>query len=94
MSEVHDSGAQAPAGPGGPDGPVTGGEAPLPAVAAPRRSPAGVFFGVVLRPRSWLNLLYLALSFPLGLFYFVVLRPSWRSASASSSSGSASSSSR
>ena len=28
---------------------------------------------VVLRPRSWLNLLYLALSFPLGLFYFVVL---------------------
>ena len=44
-----------------------------PPVAAPRRSAAGAFFGVVLRPRSWLNLLYLALSFPLGLFYFVVL---------------------
>jgi len=31
------------------------------------------FFKVVLKPRTYLNLLYLLLSFPLGLFYFVVL---------------------
>ena len=31
------------------------------------------FFGVVARPHTWLNLLYLGLSFPLGLFYFVFL---------------------
>jgi hypothetical protein len=31
------------------------------------------FFGVVARPQTWLNLLYLGLSFPLGLFYFVFL---------------------
>ena len=37
------------------------------------RSPLSWFFGVVVRPRSWLNLLYLALAFPLGLFYFVFL---------------------
>jgi hypothetical protein len=39
----------------------------------PVRSPLARFFGVVARPQSWLNLLYLGLSFPLGLFYFVFL---------------------
>ena len=60
-------------------GPLAGGQGragTYPAVGAPpgpRRSAAGRFFGVVLRPRTWLNLLYLSLSFPLGLFYFVFL---------------------
>ncbi len=40
---------------------------PRPVARLPR------FFGVVVRPRTWLNLLYLALAFPLGLFYFVFL---------------------
>ena len=31
------------------------------------------FFGVVARGQSWLNVVYLALAFPLGLFYFVAL---------------------
>ena len=31
------------------------------------------FAGVVARPQTWLNLLYLLLAFPLGLAYFVVL---------------------
>lgn len=31
------------------------------------------FFGVVARPRSYLNLAYLWLAFPLGLFYFIAL---------------------
>ena len=31
------------------------------------------FFGVVARPRTWLNLLFQVLAFPLGLFYFVFL---------------------
>ncbi len=31
------------------------------------------FFGVVARPRTWLNVAYLWLAFPLGLFYFVFL---------------------
>ena len=39
----------------------------------PRRSPLARFFGVVARRESWLNLLYLALAFPLGLFYFIFL---------------------
>ena len=33
----------------------------------------GWFFGVVARPRTWLNLLFQVLAFPLGLFYFVFL---------------------
>ena len=33
----------------------------------------GWFFGVVARPRTWLNLLFLVLAFPLGLFYFIFL---------------------
>ena len=33
----------------------------------------GRFFGVVARPRTWLNLVYLVLAFPLGLAYIVVL---------------------
>jgi len=33
----------------------------------------GKFFGVVLRGQTYLNLLYLLLSFPLGIFYFVFL---------------------
>jgi signal transduction histidine kinase len=31
------------------------------------------FAGVVARPQTWLNLLYLLLAFPLGLAYFIVL---------------------
>jgi hypothetical protein len=31
------------------------------------------FFGVVIRPQSYLNALYLLLAFPLGLFYFIFL---------------------
>jgi hypothetical protein len=31
----------------------------------------GRFFGVVARPRTWLNVLFNWLAFPLGLFYFV-----------------------
>ncbi len=34
---------------------------------------ASRFFGVVARPQTWLNVAYLWLSFPLGLFYFVFL---------------------
>jgi hypothetical protein len=33
----------------------------------------GWFFGVVARPRTWLNLLFQVLAFPLGLFYFIFL---------------------
>lgn len=33
----------------------------------------GRFFGVVARPRTWLNVLFQWLAFPLGLFYFVFL---------------------
>ena len=33
----------------------------------------GKFFGVVLRGQTYMNLLYLLLSFPLGIFYFVFL---------------------
>ena len=33
----------------------------------------GRFFGVVVRPRTWLNMLFQWLAFPLGLFYFVFL---------------------
>jgi hypothetical protein len=33
----------------------------------------GRFFGVVVRPRTWLNVLFQWLAFPLGLFYFVFL---------------------
>jgi hypothetical protein len=36
-------------------------------------STRGGFFGVVARRQSWLNLVYCALAFPLGLFYFVFL---------------------
>lgn len=39
----------------------------------PTRSWPTRFFGVVTRPHTWLNLVYLALAFPLGLFYFVFL---------------------
>ena len=34
---------------------------------------AARFAGVVTRPQTWLNLLYLLLAFPLGLAYFIVL---------------------
>ena len=30
------------------------------------------FFGVVARPQTWLDYVYLWLAFPLGLFYFVL----------------------
>jgi Putative sensor len=53
-------------------------EAHTPDVAAPAtggsgRPPLARFFGVVTRSQSWRNLLYIALEFPLGLFYFVFL---------------------
>jgi len=35
--------------------------------------PLSKFFGVVIRGQTYLNLLYLFLSFPLGLFYFILL---------------------
>jgi signal transduction histidine kinase len=45
------------------------GDVPPAAISAvPRR-----FFGVVARPQTWKNLLYLALAFPLGVAYVVVL---------------------
>jgi hypothetical protein len=31
------------------------------------------FFGVIVRGQSWLNVLYLLLAFPLGMFYFIFL---------------------
>jgi hypothetical protein len=33
----------------------------------------GWFFGVVVRPRTWLNVLFQFFAFPLGLFYFIFL---------------------
>ena len=36
-------------------------------------SPVAAFLGVVARPQTYRNLLYLALAFPLGIAYFVVL---------------------
>jgi hypothetical protein len=39
----------------------------------PARNPLAAFFGVVLRGRTYLNVVYLWLSFPLGLFYFIAL---------------------
>ena len=36
-------------------------------------STLGRFFGVVVQPRTWLNILFQILAFPLGLFYFVFL---------------------
>ena len=53
------------------DGSTPGGDSAFRPPAG--RSPFARFFGVVARPQSWLNLLYLGLSFPLGLFYFVFL---------------------
>jgi hypothetical protein len=41
--------------------------------AQPRRSWAGSLFGVIARLQTWKNMAYLALAFPLGLFYFVFL---------------------
>lgn len=40
---------------------------------SPRRIPARGFFEAPFRRQTWANILYLALSFPLGLTYFVVL---------------------
>jgi hypothetical protein len=31
------------------------------------------FFGVAIHPQTYLNLIYLTLAFPLGLFYFILL---------------------
>jgi hypothetical protein len=36
-------------------------------------SPLTAFFGVVVRSRTWLNMLFQWLAFPLGLFYFIFL---------------------
>jgi hypothetical protein len=38
-----------------------------------RESPVGSFVGVVARPQTYRNLFYLAVAFPLGVAYFVVL---------------------
>jgi hypothetical protein len=38
-----------------------------------RENPVVAFFAVVAKPRTWGNLLYLWLSFPLGIAYFVAL---------------------
>ncbi|MGD0998741.1 MAG: sensor domain-containing protein, partial [Thermoleophilia bacterium] len=81
MSEVQQPGTQSTAALPQPGGvPSTGGvpssgggAVPSPSPAGPHRSPPGRFFGIVVRPQSWLNLLYLGLAFPLGLFYFVFL---------------------
>ena len=35
-------------------------------------SPLGRFFGVVTRARTWLNLLFHVLAFPLGLFLSLI----------------------
>ena len=44
------------------------------ASAYPRgRSGAEGFFGVLTDPQSYLNVVYLLFSFPLGLFYFIFL---------------------
>ena len=40
------------------------------ATGAPRPSLLRRFFGVATRGRTWLNILYLLLAFPLGVFYF------------------------
>ncbi len=46
---------------------------PKPGVATlPAVEPTG-FFGVAFAPQTWLNVVYLLLSFPLGVFYFVFL---------------------
>jgi hypothetical protein len=37
----------------------------------------GTFFGVVARGRSYLNILYLLLAFPLGIAYFIFLSVGW-----------------
>ena len=41
--------------------------------AQPRRSWVESLFGVIARLQTWKNMAYLALAFPLGLFYFVFL---------------------
>jgi hypothetical protein len=41
--------------------------------AQPRRSWVDRIFGVVARAQTWKNMVYLALAFPLGLFYLVFL---------------------
>ena len=46
---------------------------PLTGEGAPQPGWARTFFGVVARPQTWLNLVYLLLAFPLGLAYFIVL---------------------
>jgi hypothetical protein len=48
-------------------------EQPVQEPAVAEQSWTGTFFGVVARPQTWLNLVYLLLSFPLGLAYFILL---------------------
>jgi hypothetical protein len=77
MSEAREPETRTtPAPPQPGTGPEAGGNAPAFPSTPPRdpfHSSLSRFFGVVVRPQSWLNLLYLGLSFPLGLFYFVFL---------------------
>jgi len=58
-------------------GAPSGDAAPAPAGTPPQpsagRSAAAAFFGVIAQRQTWLNVAYLALSFPLGLLYFVFL---------------------
>lgn len=62
MTATMDPGATTPAD-------ATPGVAPQ-AAGAPRPSWLRRFFGVATRGRTWLNIVYLLLSFPLGVFYF------------------------
>jgi len=58
-------------------GAPSGDAAPAPAGTPPQpsagRSAAAAFFGVIAQRQTWLNVAYLALSFPLGLLYFLFL---------------------
>jgi len=41
------------------------------------KNPFHTFFGVLADRRAWLGLLYLAIAFPLGVFYFIYLVAGW-----------------
>jgi hypothetical protein len=73
MSEQHEQGSRVTGTLDSTDGEPAGGG---PVAAPPSRSgrsPLAGFFGVAMRSQTWRNLLYIALEFPLGLFYFVFL---------------------
>lgn len=47
--------------------------ATTPAISSREKLTAASFFGVAAKPQSYLNILYLLLGFPLGIFYFTFL---------------------